>query len=167
MHPFRRFVKACMAIATLYWEIWAQESLRRYFRLSISWIFTAHQPLQLSPRRRTMWFKSGLFGGQASGLRYRKQAWSRWSRQCGLWLQGNQQELPLIGYDTTAVKVVPLLVSPLGGSWEMSRAKLASLMRYGDDKHIFPFDEIWTRKKPTTIGLQALTTTFEMEIECE
>ena len=49
MHPFRRFVKACMAIATRCWEIWAQQSLRRSFRLSISWIFTAHQPLQLSP----------------------------------------------------------------------------------------------------------------------
>ena len=49
MHPFRRFVKACMALATRCWEIWAQQSLRRSFRLSISWIFTAHQPLQLSP----------------------------------------------------------------------------------------------------------------------
>ena len=34
-------------------------------------------------------------------------------------------------------------------------------------KHIFPFNEIWTRKKPTTIGLQPLTTLFEMETECE
>ena len=49
MHPFRRFVKACMALATRCWEIWAQQDLRRFFRLSISWIFTAHQPLQLSP----------------------------------------------------------------------------------------------------------------------
>ena len=49
MHPFRRFVKACMALATRCWEIWAQQSLRRSFRLSIPWIFTAHQPLQLSP----------------------------------------------------------------------------------------------------------------------
>ena len=48
MHPFRRFVKACMALATRCWEIWTQQSLRRSFRLSISWIFTAHQPLQLS-----------------------------------------------------------------------------------------------------------------------
>ena len=48
MHPFRRFVKACMALATRCWEIWAQQSLRRSFRLSISWIFTAHHPLQLS-----------------------------------------------------------------------------------------------------------------------
>ena len=47
MHPFRRFVKAC--IATRCWEIWAQQSLRHSFRLSIPWIFTAHQPLQLSP----------------------------------------------------------------------------------------------------------------------
>ena len=29
------------------------------------------------PRRRIMRFKSGLFGGQASGLMYRRQAWSR------------------------------------------------------------------------------------------
>ena len=49
MHPFRRFVKACMALATRCWEIKAQQSLRRSFRLSISWIFTAQQPLQLSP----------------------------------------------------------------------------------------------------------------------
>ena len=51
MHPFRRFVKARMALATRCWEIWAQQSLRRSFRLSISlsWIFTAHQPLQLPP----------------------------------------------------------------------------------------------------------------------
>ena len=34
MHPFRRFVKACMALATRCWEIWAQQSLRRSFRLS-------------------------------------------------------------------------------------------------------------------------------------
>ena len=45
MHPFRRVVKARMALATRYWEIWAQQSLRRSFRLSIFWIFTAHQPL--------------------------------------------------------------------------------------------------------------------------
>ena len=37
----------------------------------------------------------------------------------------------------------------------------------GTTKHIFPFDEISTRKKPTTIGLQPLTTLFEMETECE
>ena len=50
MHPFRRFVKACMSLATRCWEICrAQQSLRRSFRLSIPWIFTAHQPLQLSP----------------------------------------------------------------------------------------------------------------------
>ena len=49
MHPFRRFVKACMSLATRCWEIWAQQGLRRSFRLSIPWIFTAHQPLQLSP----------------------------------------------------------------------------------------------------------------------
>ena len=41
MHPFRRFVKACMALATRCWGIWAQQSLRRSFRLSIPWIFTA------------------------------------------------------------------------------------------------------------------------------
>ena len=49
MHPCSRFVKACMALATRCWEIWAQQSLRCFFRLSISWIFTAHQPLQFSP----------------------------------------------------------------------------------------------------------------------
>ena len=49
MHPFRRIVKTCMTLATRCWEIWTQQSLRRSFRLSISWIFTAHQPLQLSP----------------------------------------------------------------------------------------------------------------------
>ena len=49
MHPFRRFVKARMALATRCWETWAQQSLRLSVRLSISWIFTAHQSLQLSP----------------------------------------------------------------------------------------------------------------------
>ena len=49
MHPFRRFVKACMALATRCWEIWAQQRLRRFFRLSISWIFKAQRPLKLSP----------------------------------------------------------------------------------------------------------------------
>ena len=49
IHPFRRFVKACMALATRCWEIWAQQRLRRFFRLSISWIFTAQRPLKLSP----------------------------------------------------------------------------------------------------------------------
>ena len=49
MHPFRRFVKACMALATRYWEICAKQILRRFFRLSIPWIFTVHQALQLSP----------------------------------------------------------------------------------------------------------------------
>ena len=34
MHPFRRFVKACMALATRCWEMWAQQSLRRSLRLS-------------------------------------------------------------------------------------------------------------------------------------
>ena len=45
---FRRFVKVCMTLATRCWEIWAQQRLRRSFRLSISWIFTAHRRLQLS-----------------------------------------------------------------------------------------------------------------------
>ena len=49
MHPFRRFVKSCMALATRCWEIWAQQRLGRFFRLSISWIFTAQLPLKLSP----------------------------------------------------------------------------------------------------------------------
>ena len=49
MHPFGRFVKSCMALATRCWEIWAQQSLRRSFRLSISLIFTAQLPLKLSP----------------------------------------------------------------------------------------------------------------------
>ena len=48
MHPFRHFVKTCMTLATRCWGIRAQQSLRRSFRLSISWIFTAYQPLQLS-----------------------------------------------------------------------------------------------------------------------
>ena len=34
IHPFRRFVKACMALATRCWKIWAQQSLRRSFRSS-------------------------------------------------------------------------------------------------------------------------------------
>ena len=34
MHPFRRFVKACMTLATRCWGIRAQQSLRRSFRLS-------------------------------------------------------------------------------------------------------------------------------------
>ena len=49
MHPFRSFVKACMALATRCWEIWAQQRLRRFFGLSISLIFTAQRPLKLSP----------------------------------------------------------------------------------------------------------------------
>ena len=51
MHPFRRFMKACMALATRCWEIWAQQRLRHFglFGLSISWIFTAQRPLKLSP----------------------------------------------------------------------------------------------------------------------
>ena len=49
MHPFGRFVKSCMALATRCWEIWAQQRLRRFFRLSISLIFTAQLPLKLSP----------------------------------------------------------------------------------------------------------------------
>ena len=53
MYSFRRFVKACMALATRCWEIWAQQSLRRSFRLSISWIFTAHQPLHFSSSPQT------------------------------------------------------------------------------------------------------------------
>ena len=32
MHLFRRFVKACMALTTRCWEIWAQQGLRRSFR---------------------------------------------------------------------------------------------------------------------------------------
>ena len=76
MHPFRRLVKACMALATRCWETWVQQSLRRSFRLSIPWIFTAHQPLQLSPDEEVH-VMSRLFGGQASDLRYRRQTWSR------------------------------------------------------------------------------------------
>ena len=83
MHPFRRFVKACIALATRCWEIWAQQSLRRSFRLSIPWIFTAHQPLQLSPDEEVH-VMSRLFGGQASDLRYRRQTWSRYSADCCL-----------------------------------------------------------------------------------
>ena len=91
MHPFRRFVKACMSLATRCWDIWAQKSLRRSFRLSIPWIFTAHQPLQLSPDEEVH-VMSRLFEGQASDLRYRRQTWSRYSADCCL-IQGNQQEL--------------------------------------------------------------------------
>ena len=76
MHPFRRFVKACMSLATRCWEIWAQQRLRRSFRLSIHWILTAHQPLQLSTDEEVH-VMSRLFGGQASDLRYRRQTWSR------------------------------------------------------------------------------------------
>ena len=83
MHPFRRFVKACMALATRCWEIWAQQSLRRSSRLSIPWIFTAQWPLQLSPDEEVH-VMSRLFGGQASDLRYRRQTWSRNSADCYL-----------------------------------------------------------------------------------
>ena len=83
MHPFRRFVKACMALATRCWEIWAQQSLRRSFRLSIPWIFAAYQPLQLSPDEEVH-VMSRLFGGQASDLRYRRQTWSRYNAECCL-----------------------------------------------------------------------------------
>ena len=77
MHPFRRFVKACMALATRCWEIGPS---RASDRLSIPWIFTAHQPLQLSPDEEVH-VMSRLFEGQASDLRYRRQTWSRhgWS----------------------------------------------------------------------------------------
>ena len=80
-----------MALATRCWEIWAQQSLRRSFRLSIPWVFTAHQPLQLSPDEEVH-VMSRLFEGQASDLRYRRQTWSRYSADCCL-IQGNQQEL--------------------------------------------------------------------------
>ena len=83
MHPFRRFVKACIALATRCWEIWAQQSLRRPFRSSIPWIFTAHQPLQLS-QDEEVHVMSRLFGGQASNLRYRTQTWSRYIADCCL-----------------------------------------------------------------------------------
>ena len=83
MHPFRRFVKACMALATRCWEIWAEQSLRRSFRLSMPWVFTAHQPLQLSPDEEVH-VMSQLFEGQASDLRYRRQTWSRYSVDCCL-----------------------------------------------------------------------------------
>ena len=92
MHPFRRFVKACMALTTRCWEIWAQQSLRRCFRLSIPGIFTAHQPLQLSPDEG-IHVMSRLFGGQASDLRYRRQTWSRYSADCCLIARQPQQEL--------------------------------------------------------------------------
>ena len=49
MHPFRRFVKAYMALDTRCWEIRAQQRLRRFFGLSISWTFTAQRPLKLPP----------------------------------------------------------------------------------------------------------------------
>ena len=78
MHPFRRFVKAYMSLATRCWEIWAQQRLRRSFRLSIHWILTAHQPFQLSTDEEVH-VMSRLFGGQASDLRYRRQTWSRYS----------------------------------------------------------------------------------------
>ena len=83
MHAFRRFMKACMALATRCWEIWAQQSLRRSFRLSIPWIFTTHQPLQLSPDEEVH-VMSRLFGGEASDLRYHRQMWSRYSADCCL-----------------------------------------------------------------------------------
>ena len=83
MHPFRRFVKAGMSLATRSWEIWAHQSLRRSFRLSIPWIFTAHQPLQLSTDEEVH-VMSRLFGGQASDWRYRRQTWSRYSADCCL-----------------------------------------------------------------------------------
>ena len=83
MHHFRRLVKACMALAFRCWEIWAQQRLRRSFRLSVPWIFTAHQPLQLSPDEEVH-VMSRFFGGQASGLRYRRQTWSRYSADCCL-----------------------------------------------------------------------------------
>ena len=83
MHPFRRFVKACIALATRCWEIWAQQSLRRSFRLSIPWIFTAHQPLQLSPDEE-LHVILGSSEAQASDLRYRRQTWSRYSADCCL-----------------------------------------------------------------------------------
>ena len=83
MHPFSRFVKACMSLATRCWEIWAQQSPRRSFRLSIPWIFTAHQHLQLSTDEEVH-VMSRLFGGQASDLRYRRQTWSQYSADCCL-----------------------------------------------------------------------------------
>ena len=46
-------------------------------------VFTAHQPLQLSPDEEVH-VMSRLFGGQASDLRYRRQTWSRYSADCCL-----------------------------------------------------------------------------------
>ena len=77
MHPFRRFVKACMALATRgtgrYGPSRASDAPSGCGYLGSS----RHTSLSSSPQTRIMGFKSGLFGGQASGLRYRRQAWLR------------------------------------------------------------------------------------------
>ena len=172
MHPFRRFVKACMALATRCWEIWAQQSLRRPFRLSIPWIFTAHQPLQLSPDKGVH-VMSRLFEVQASNLRYRRQTWSRYSAYCCL-IQGNQQELGEVLADRQWCDR-NLSCSPFDFffrrkcSREQSRACKGYSLKCdkGMTNHIFSFDEIWTRKNLTTFGLHPVTTLFERGTECE
>ena len=91
--------------------------------------------------------------------------------------QGHQNQFKKIILSETPCMMRPQLklfrywFFPLGGSWEMPRAVTckACFLKCdtGPTKHIFPFDEIWARKKPTTIGLQPLTTLFEMETKCE
>ena len=105
MHPFRRFVKACIALATRCWEIWAQQSLRRSFRLSIPWIFHGTPASPALPRRRSPCDVSAL----------RRPSFRHEVSQAGrghgivrtvVWSQGNQQELVKLwqtGNDTTAI----------------------------------------------------------------
>ena len=173
MHPFRRFVKACIALATRCWEIAESPAEPQTLLQAVDTLdLQAHQPLQLSPDEE-IHVMSRLFGGQASDLRYRRQTWSRYSADCCLIARqpaGTGEALAdRQWYDRD------LSCSAFGFffrrkcSREQSRAcKCYSLKcDKGMTNHIFSFDEIWTRKNLTTFGLHPVTTLFEKGSECE
>ena len=64
-----------------------------------------------------------------------------------------------MGFDATAVKVVPLLVFPLGGSLEMSRAVTCKAYFLkcdtGTTKHIFTFRRNLNTQKPDDFWFEA------------
>ena len=53
MHPFRRFVKACMALATRCWEIWVQQSLRPLLQVVDTLDLHSTPASPALPRRRS------------------------------------------------------------------------------------------------------------------
>ena len=68
MHPFRRFVKACMSLATRCWEILGPAEPQTLLQVVDTLDLQTLQPLQLSPDEEVH-VMSRLFGGQASDLR--------------------------------------------------------------------------------------------------